>query len=402
MSVYSRNLAGQNLKIVVGTATYTAQTTIAAFLTSAAEGEVGIFLDDGTRKTTALTAGQKFQVVQKRDSGLNKSPILAFDDIFRKVRTAYTAPVKKIMTIGYDGTSNDLGFDFTGASFTNTLTVGIVARDLTPGNQPFPVQEGYATVNSTATDEYATLATIIKQLNADRDYERVMPDRFVKAEILSDGTLTALGQTAAVINGSVSVTAGAAVTLADKSFLSLAGVIYQVNGTVTASTAIIIDRPFQGTTATLASAATSVGAATMAYTSGTNNLGVRLTALSTDNIFTANGFGPGVQNAAVATATAWVLGAGAGAQIALLESTEGILFDGVGSTLNAPFKADYGQPSLFASSALTYDQIFVDLKPLNIPSANLPFYEQRQIERVLIACPVGGTLNSTLQTVFGV
>ncbi len=402
MSIYSKNLSGVNEKVIVGTATYTDDTTYNAFIANAPEGEVGVFLSTGAVRTTALTAGLQFFIAQKRDGNVNKTPLLSYDDIFRKLRTAYAAPVKKVMTVGYDGTSNDINFDFTSASFTNTLTVGVVARDLTPGNQPFPVQEGYATVSSSTADEYTVLAQIVGQLNGDLDYERVQPDRFVKAEILSDGALTALGQTAAVINGSVNVTAGAAVTLANGSFLSLAGTIYQVKGVVTASTAIVLDRPYQGATATLASGTSSTTAGTMAYTSGTNKLGVRLTSISTDFIFTASGFGPGVSTATVATATAWVQGSGAGAQIALLESTEGVIFDGVGSTINAPFKADYGQPSLFASSSLTYDQIFLDLKPLIIPSAALPIYEQRQIERVLIACPVGGTLNSTLVTVFTV
>jgi predicted O-methyltransferase YrrM len=97
-----------------------------------------------------------------------------------------------------------------------------------------------------------------------------------------------------------------------------------------------------------------------------------------------------------------VFGSGAGAQIRQLEATEGIIFDGVGSTRNVAFREDYGQPTLIASAAGTYDQIFVDVAPRNLPSAVPTQSEQRQIQRILIAAPSGGTLNSTLQTVFAV
>lgn len=396
MSQYSKNLAGVGEKVIVGTATYTAQTTYNAFLTSAAEGEVGVFLDSGAVRTTALTAGLKFFIAQKRDGNTNKTPILGYDDIYRKLRTAYAAPVKQIQAIA------DYSFLFTGASSTNTLTYSVQARDLTPGNQPFPVQEGYATVNSTTADEYTVLAAIVSQMNATLDYENVVPDRFVRVEVTSSSTVVALGQTAAVTQGSTSVTAGAAVTLAAGSFVSLAGGIYKVPTAVSASTAIIIDRPYEGVTATLASGTGAGQASTLAYTSGTTVLGVRATAISTDTIFKLTALGQGLESVAVTTTTAWLQGSGAGAQILALEGSEGIIFDGIGSTRNVAFREDYGTPTLFGSAALTYDQIFLDFKPSITPGAALPFYTTQQIQRVLIACPVGGTLNSTLQTVFTV
>lgn len=403
MSNYSKNLSGLNQKVVVAAygVEYTSQATISAFIDNAAEGEIGVFLNDGTLRTTALTAGLKFQVVQKRDGLLNKTPIINWDDLSRKLRTVYAAPVRKVVTIGYPGSgTTDIQIDSTGASPTNTLTFGIAARETTPGNQPFPVQEGYATSNSATADEYSILASIVSQLNGDYDYEREQPDRFVKAEILSNGTLTALGQTAAVVNGSVSVTAGAAVTLADRSFLSLAGVIYRVNGAVSASTAIIIDRPYQGATATLASGTGATQAATAAYTSGTTLLGVRLTGLTDSTHFTVAG-NQGLTLAPVVVQTQWLLGSGSGASIAELEK-EGRFFDGVGSPVNAAFAADYGLPTLFANSVGTYNQFFLDFVPSITPSAALPTYRQVQIERVLIAVGSSGTTpDNELQTIFG-
>lgn len=404
MSNYSKNLAGLNQKVFVSPAIeYTDDTTYTAFITNAVEGEIGVFLDTGAVRTTALTSGLKFFIAQKRDGNVNKTPLITFgtDQLNAARRTAYDAPVKKVVSIGWNATSGDLSFDFTGASQTNTLTMGISASETTPGNQPFPVQEGYATVNSSTADEYSVLASIVSQLNGDYDYEREQPDKFASAEIQSNGTVTALGQTAAVTTGSVNVTAGAAVSLADRSFLSLAGVVYRVNGTVTASTAIVLDRPYQGVSATLASGTSSAQAGTIAYTSGTTFLGVRLTSISTDSHFVARGIS-GLYLSPVTTITAWKLGAGYGTAIVEMEK-EGRFFDGVGSVINAAFSADYGLPTLFASASLTYDQIFLDYSPSIVPSAALPHYTTKQIERIVIASPVGATSpENELRTIFGV
>lgn len=402
MSKYSKNLSGLNQKVFVSPAIeYTDDTTFTAFVNNSPEGEIGVFLDTGAVRTTALTAGLNFFIAQKRDGLINRTPIINWDWLKRKLRTAYDAPVKKVVTVGYSGSgTGDIGLDFTGASPTNTLTFGISASETTPGNQPFPIQEGYATVNSSTADEYTVLATIVSGLNADFDYERVQPDRFVIAEILGSGTLTALGQTAAVVNGSTAVTAGAAVTLADGTLLSLAGTIYKVKGAVTAATAIVIDRPYQGPTATLASGTTSTTAATMAYTSGTTLLGVRLTSINFETHFVARG-NYSLSTAPVTTLTAWKLGSGSGDSVVAAEQ-EALFFDGVGSVINAPFKADYGIPTTFGSSSLTYDLFFLDFAPVIFPSAALPHYQQTQIERIYIAAPTGGTTpGNEFQTIFG-
>lgn len=404
MSKYSKNLSGVNQKVIVGTATYTDDTTFAAFLANAPDGEVGVFLESGAVRTTLLTSTvNKFFIAQKRDGLVNKTPILDFNDIFRKVQTDYVAPVKQVSTIGYNGTSGDLGFNFTTASSTNTLTYGITVRETTPGNQPFPVQEGYATVNSSTADEYTVLAAIVSQLNADFDYQGNYPDRFVKAEILSNGAITEFAATSdpTVTNGSVTVTFAANVTVATGALVIFRGAVYKAALGVTAGQVITLDRPYQGATETIDVDATVDLAGTMAYTSGTNLLGVRLTAIEFESHFKV--VGADLNSADTVTAiTAWKLGSGAGTQIAELEATEGAIWDGVGSTINAAFKEDYGQPELIASTSGTYHQIFLDFAPKVLPSAVPTQFEQKQIQRILIAAPSSGTLESTLGTVFGV
>lgn len=403
MGRLSKNLSGLHQKVIVGTATYTDDTTFAAFIANAPEGEVGVFLDSGAVRTTALTAGLKFFIAQKRDGAINKTPILEFNDLYRKLRTAYDAPVKQISTIGYNGTSGDIGFNFTSATASNTLTYGITVRETTPGNQPFPVQEGYATVNSSTADEYTVLAAIVSQLNNDYDYEKCAPDPFVRAEIISNGTITEFAATAdpILVQGSRTVNFVANVTIAAGAFVVFRGAVYKVTTGVTAGTVITIDRPYQGVSETIDVDTTVNLGGTITYTSGTTTLGVRLTSIYEETHFKVIGAGLLYQDTVTAI-TAWKLGSGAGSQIYELESTEGIINDGIGSTRNVAFREDYGQPSLFASKTGTYDQVFLDFKPTIVPSAALPIYEQKQIQRVLIAAPTGGTLNSTLVTVFGV
>jgi hypothetical protein len=409
MSQYSKNLSGVSQKVLVGTATYTAATTYEAFISSAyADGEIGVFLDTGAVRTTALSATvNKFFIAQKRDGFVNKTPILDYNDIFRKVQTDYVAPVKQVSYIGYIGSgSADLGFNFTTASSTNTLTYGITARETTPGNQPFPVQEGYATVNSTTANEYTVLAAIVSQLNGDFDYQRTAPDRFVKAEILQSSTTTAItvAATLAVTNGSTTITFNAAPTGAPVAGEYIAiggtgqtGAVYKITS-ITDTTNYVLDRPYTGDTNLTLAIANVLKAP---FVSGTSLLGVKLTAINFETHFKVVGAALNYLDT-VTVGTAWKLGSGSGQQIYDLETTEGAIFDGVGSTINAAFKADYGQPEAIASTSGTYHQIFLDFAVRNVPSAVPTQSEQKQIQRILIAAPSSGTLESTLGTVFGV
>lgn len=403
MSRYSKNLSGQKLKVFVCASTaYSDSLTLGAFSDEAAEGEIGIFLASGNLVSGALNSGDEFMIALKRDGFIDKTPIIKYNDIYAARYAAYDAPVKQVSYIGYAATgSDDIGFNFTAASSTNTQTYQISLRETTPGNQPFPVQEGYGTVNSSTADEYTLLASIVSQLNGDFDYTKVRPDSFAKAEIVSNGALTTTGVNAVVTNGSTVVTFASAVTIAAGVFLSIAGSIYKVSTGVTAGTVLYIDRPYQGTSATVTAGATSTTIGTAAYTSGTTKLGVRFTALEFDSHFIIAPF-TGLTNDVVTNSTAWKLGAGSGTSIVALEK-EGIIFDGLGSTVNAKFKDDYGQPTLFASSTGTYNQFFIEAAPSITPGAALPFYRTTQIERVLIAAPSSGTTpTATLQAILGV
>lgn len=394
MSRYSKNLAGQNLKVFVANALdYTTDATFAEFIANSPEGEIGVYLSTGVLQSTALTAGDEFFIAQKRDGAIIKTPILKWSEVFSSRLTEYDAPVRKIVSVGYgaSSTGDTIGFSFTGASNTAAQTYGISIRETTPGNQPFPIQEGYATVTSTTADQYTVLAAIVSQLNGDFDYERVQPDRFAKVEITSNGAVTEFVEDPTVTNGSTIVTFAGNVTVATGAhvkFEGVAGPTYRAKVGVTAGTSITLDRPYQGATKTEDVSVTVDIAGTAAFTSGTTKLGLKITGLTDECHFVVAG-NAGLQNDTITTITNWKLGAGSAASIAALEQ-EGVFFEGVGSTANAAFRADYGYPTAFASASLTYDQFFIDLKPVIFPAAALPIYEQKQLQRIVIAAPASG------------
>lgn len=404
MSNYSKNLSGVNQKVFVSPAlAYTTDATLAAFIANAPEGEIGIYMASGARKADALAAGDEFQIVQMKDGFLNKTPLLKFNDITSKRLTDYVAPVRKVVAIGYNGTSGDIGISTTTASSSNALTFGISVRETTPGNQPFPVQEGYATAVSSTADEYTILDTICAQLNGVLDYENTLPDRFVKAEILSNGAVTEFAEDPVFTNGSKVVTFAGNVTIAAGAFVQFSGAggpVYKVATGVTAGTSITLERPYQGASGTVDVSATTDIAGVAAYTSGTTALGVRLTGLSDETHFVVTGIGE-LATTATTVLTNWLLGSGSGASVVEMEKQSQI-FDGVGGTVNAAFKEDFGQPTAFASATSNYDLYFIDLAPTILPSAALPVYKQTQIQRVVIAAPESGTTpTANLATILG-
>lgn len=395
MSRYSKNLAGQNLKVFVSPAVaYTTDATFAEFIANSPEGEIGVYLSSGALQSTSLASGDEFFIAQKRNGTVNKTPVIKWDEVYASRLTEYDAPVRQISTIGYGPSSltSTIGFNFTGASLTNAQTYGISVRETTPGNQPFPIQEGYVTVTSATADQYTQLATIVGQLNMNNDFERTQPDRFVKAEILSNGTPTYLTSTIdpTLVNGSRIITYSANVTVAAGAFIIARGAIYKVTTGVTAGTSLTIDRPYEGASETIdVSVETTAFGNAVTYTSGTTLLGVRLTGLQDECHFKVAG-NTGLQSDTITLVTSWKLGAGSYASIRSLEE-EGIIYDGIGSTVNAAFASDYGYPTIFATSGITYDQFFIDVAPKVLPSAALPIYEQKQIQRIVIAVPSTGT-----------
>lgn len=398
MTVYSKNLAGQRGHLfVANSAVYTTDATFAEFITNSPEGEIGVYLASGALQTTALSQGDQFFIAQKRDGFIHKTPILNWNDVFSARLQAYVAPVAQVYELGYNGTaSTTLGLSFA----TVPADMGFSVRNTVPGNQPFPVQEGYAVAVATTDDQYTRVAQMVSQFNEDFDYENAAPDKFAYAEIRSNGAITELTANATLVQGSKTVTLSAVQTIATGAFVIFNDAVYKVATGVTAGLTITMDRPWAAPSTSIDVSATVDKAGTIAYTSGTTLLGVRIIGNSVDDHFVVTASG-NIANATTKATTAWKLGSGSAAQVTELEK-EMRFFNGIGSVVNAAFSADYGLPTMFASSSATYDMIYVDLQPLQRPSAAAPVPETKQIQRVSIAAPTSASPSSDLQAIFGV
>lgn len=398
MSVYSKNLTGQRGHMfVANTVAYSTYTTFSSFIDSSSEGQIGVFLASGALQTTALNAGDQFFIAQKRDGYIHKTPILNWSDVYSARLDTYVAPVTQVYTLGYNGTSSTtLGLSFA----TVPVDMSFSVRNTTPGNQPFPVQEGYAVATATTDDQYTRVAQMVAQFNEDFDYENAAPDKFAYAEIRSNGAITELTANPTCTQGSRTVTLSANQTIATGAFVIFNDAVYKVTTGVTAGTTIIIDRPFAAATVTIDVSATVDKAGTIAYTSGTTLLGIRITASNVDSHFVVTALG-NISTATTEATTAWKLGTGYGPQVQEIEK-EQRFFNGIGSPINAPFAADYGLPTLFATASATYDMIFLDLQVQQRPSAASPVAITSQSQKVMIAAPTSTTPSSDLQAIFGV
>lgn len=408
MTNYSKNLQGIRGHVFIGTATvYTTQATFALFINNAVEGELGVYTAAGARQTAALVAGDQFFLAQKKDGQISKTPILNFNDIYSKRKTIYDAPVKQIATIGFLGTGTlDLSTNFATITAGTSQTLGLSIRNTVPSNQPFPVQEGYAVATSSADNEYTRIAQLVANFNQDFDYEKASPDIFAYAEILQSSTTTAItvAATLSVIQGVNQVVFNAAPTGAPAvgEYIAIGGTgqtgaVYKITAIAADTVTYTLDRPYAAATNAALAIANVLKAP---FVSGTSLMGIRITAVTTDDHFVVN-VTDGLLNSPITATTDWKLGAGYGAAIQALED-EGQFFAGVGSVKNAAFSADYGLPTKFALAASNYDQIYVDLQPSMRPSAGLPVTETKQIQRLLIAAPTAASPSSVLQTIFGV
>jgi hypothetical protein len=185
-------------------------------------------------------------------------------------------------------------------------------------------------------------------------------------------------------------------------FLTIRGAIYKVVTGVTSGTSLVIDRPYQGASETIdVSVETTVFGNAVAYTSGTTKLGVRLTSLFDESHFKVTGV-DNLYLSPVTYTTAWKLGTGSYDKISEWENRQAAIWDGVGSTVNAAFASDYGQPTKFASSSLTYDLLLLEVAPSIQPSAVPTQGKQIQFEKIAIAIPSSGTQpEAELKTIFG-
>ena len=392
---HSINMPGLNFQGYFSPAVaYAAATDLEAFSRTGTDGQIGIFnAADDTLRTTALTAGVKFYIAQvveiDGDKQVRVSNELTFGGNDLTVRKqAYDAPATQIDIIGYNGTSGSLNIDLVGGVQEFVFS----ARETTPGNQPFPVEEARYVARSNNIQDYDIVRSLVADFNNDFDFESNADVGFAYAEILSDGTAVNAVPTASVLQGTANVVTSAAHGLSANAFININGVLQRV-ASVPTTTTLVLDRQWP------AASATGLAIQTVTVTNNTTEFGIRITGRNNDVNF-VTGIAEELSDAPITNNQAWKLGSGADYQVAQLEENAQV-YNGE-TTINAQFREDWGEATDFVVDGGQYDLWFLDFTK-SVRSVAPPLSLETHLGHVIIAAPTGsGTSpNDELDTVLG-
>jgi hypothetical protein len=220
---------------------------------------------DATTHALATASSTAVVIAAVTDKGWKLSTPIVKSNIKYVNYAAYDAPAVKIMTATMDSIAND------STTYSKTYSLGvqikedlrmgtynknteIIASATTPSSAYSSVQEGMKDITSTMAKGFA----------ANPLTSSGSPYQLVKVERTGSGTITPLGQTLTVVTGAREVTAGAAVTIAAGTIISIAGILYLVETGVTSGTTFTLDTAYQGSSATVASGNTSTTVGTVA------------------------------------------------------------------------------------------------------------------------------------------
>ena len=391
---HSINMPGINYQGFFSPAVaYASAANIEAFSRSGTDGQIGVFNADNTLRTTALAAGNKFYIAQARsidgEIQVRRSVELTFGGTDTEARKqVYDAPATQVDTIGYNGTDGDLAIDLVGGVQEFVFS----ARDTTPGNQPFPVEEARYVARSNNTTDYVIAKELVADFNNDFDFEENSDVGFAFAELRSDGATGAVVPTASVIRGTANVTASAAHGLSVGNFINIDSNLYRVQ-TVPTTTTLVLDRQWPG------ASATGLTIQTVTVTNNTTQFGIRITALNNDINF-VTGVAEELSEARIENTTAWKLGSGADYQVAQLEENAQV-YNGE-TTINTAFREDWGEATDYVVDGGQYDLFFLDYRK-SVRSVGAPLTLETYLGHIIISAPTGaGTSpNDELDTVFG-
>ena len=224
----------------------------------------------------------------------------------------YTAPVLGVQAIGYNGvagSSMNLPATIVGGE---DFTIKMIDRNSVVSGFRSPYAAKTVSVAAAIGDTGYTLARKwIAALNTQPD--GVIPVDKAKARILGNGTgaVFTTTATATVVNGSATVTTSAAHGVTAGDYVSLGGDIYLTIAGTTGST-IVLDRPYQGASATIANANT------LDITGAATTFGIELTddQVGRNLDLSASGL---LANATQRIVTSALLGNGTQAQVAEME-----------------------------------------------------------------------------------
>jgi len=272
-----------NFFATVGKATaLTAALPAAGAVVTPANLPVGavVVTDLGLRRLNAagLTAADRFLVVQ--GNGASK-PLLKSGAITKASATVtaskFVARKQQITTIGYNGTTGSLP---TANNTSYFIKIRKNDNDAANRSQPSSLFAQFVTDASGTQEELAFgLASV-----GTKNMSLQPANNYLKFEVLSDGTPTALAANAGVVNGSKLVTVVAHGLVAG-ALVNLAGATYKIADVVNANS-FNLTTVYQGATATITAGTTiATEAASLA---GATKFGIRLTGIQAD--FDVNAF----------------------------------------------------------------------------------------------------------------
>ncbi len=174
----------------------------------------------------------------------------------------YVAPVRGEIRVGYNGSSGSLNLPTVTKGMDFTINVINKNYHVSGFNQPFQKVQLSASALANSESAYTLLKRWVENVNKRTD--EIFIDK-TKIKILHNGTgaVFATSATVSAVNGATSLTTSANHGVSVGDAVSLDG-DYYVAVTGTATTTLVLDRPYQGPTQTIANAATLdiTGAAT--------------------------------------------------------------------------------------------------------------------------------------------
>ena len=408
---YSKNTVGINAQGFFTNATaYAGDATLAAFQSAGSEGEIIVLAADNTRQTAALNAGEKFKIGQIVDGEIKLSTEMTWGAAVEFTKVAYDAPVIQEWCVGYNGSSGSLGISIA----TGLQEFVASARDTTPGNQPFPVQEGRYVKKTGTPTEYTIVKGIVDDLNAVNDSFGYSAEPFIIADVISSGASTTLAAggdttftftegstfvgTADNISGVAGIVVGNYISF-DIGITSGGSVFKIVDES---ATGITLDRPWPFASQTLAHE-NGVSDTVVWHTEAqiiAGELGIRMRGVSEDTNFTP-GVSEGLESATTTNTVNWKQGSGAAWQVAAIEKETNV-FAG-GTVENIAFKEDWGIPTKFVNpdGSATYDLYFLNYRGDEKSNAK-PKEETIHYGHVIVGVPASGTVAGILDTIFDV
>lgn len=159
----------------------------------------------------------------------------------------YTAPVKGVTYVGWNGTEGTLNL---GTVLERDEAEVVSIEDLEQNRTKNRVS--FSSALKANDDGFTVLTKIVSAYN-----KLVAVDSYKDVhllEIVSNGTFSALAQNATVVNGSKTVTFAGNVTVATGAMLRIAGITYKVSVGVTAGTEITLDKEYAGESGTVLAA----------------------------------------------------------------------------------------------------------------------------------------------------